>query len=252
LVILGIGCATALPENPEWIPPAPDPQVDPYPFQNPDMGPRLGDGRDGTLYVSEPMMVNPCFGITSTTGHTVTLAAAVTAKPGDAFLLFQTQDEFAVSGPAATLSTPGDAGTWELAIVERIAGTNLTLLGYPSTQYSTLGGRTAQACLVPQYEDLQIQPSGSLQPQLWDGATGGIVAALVRGSLQLHGAIDVSGQGFRGGTTLGNKGCPLDLAAEAPWPMLAAVATPTMPAAAVAGTAVPEASAASSMRISAT
>lgn len=52
---------------------------------------------------------------------------------------------------------------------------------------------------VPQYADLTIPSGASVIAQDWNGATGGIAAVHVDGTLSLNGHFDVDGAGFRGG-----------------------------------------------------
>ncbi len=59
-----------------------------------------------------------------------------------------------------------------------------------------------QIIRVPVYQDLTVTGSGEINPESWDGASGGIVAFDVAGQLTNDGLINVSGYGFRGGQFL--------------------------------------------------
>ena len=64
------------------------------------------------------------------------------------------------------------------------------------------GIATFQVIRVPIYQDLTVTGSGEINPESWDGASGGIVAFDVAGQLTNDGLINVSGYGFRGGQFL--------------------------------------------------
>ncbi|MEO0872776.1 MAG: hypothetical protein AAFY19_12585, partial [Pseudomonadota bacterium] len=57
----------------------------------------------------------------------------------------------------------------------------------------------AQVIRVPQYRNLTVGGGSRVVARAWDGQVGGVVAMTVEDTLVVSGAIDVSGQGFRGG-----------------------------------------------------
>ncbi len=114
------------------------------------------------------------------------------------------------------------AGTYELVIAAggandgvvtvygRGAGGGL-LNGYVNsrTVNGGLGFRTLQVVRVASLENLTLAAGGSVVPEAWDGASGGIVALDISGTLTFTGGgIDVSELGFRGGVanTVGTDG----------------------------------------------
>ena len=115
------------------------------------------------------------------------------------------------SGAATTLN---NAGRWEYAVAANgvsAAGGTLqivgggagggTLYGYTSEAFAlsaTEGQRTWQVIRVPQYSTATL--GSTLTALGWNGATGGVLAVDVSGTLSLGGAaVSVNGLGFRGG-----------------------------------------------------
>jgi uncharacterized repeat protein (TIGR01451 family) len=115
------------------------------------------------------------------------------------------------SGAATTLN---NAGRWEYAVAANsvsAAGGTLqingggagggTLYGYTSQTFATTttqGQRTWQVIRVPQYTTATLGSTLTALP--WNGATGGVLAVDVSGTLTLGGAtVSVNGLGFRGG-----------------------------------------------------
>ena len=115
------------------------------------------------------------------------------------------------SGAATTLN---NAGRWEYAIATNAigaAGGALTIQGggagggllysYTSQTFATTttqGQRTFQIIRVPQYTIATLGSTLTALP--WNGATGGVLAVDVSGTLSLGGAtVSVNGLGFRGG-----------------------------------------------------
>lgn len=60
----------------------------------------------------------------------------------------------------------------------------------------------SQLVLVHEFTDLTIADAGRLHPRPWDGTSGGILALLASGTLTLHGRIDASEAGSRGGAPI--------------------------------------------------
>ncbi len=127
---------------------------------------------------------------------------------GDMILLYQTQGAVFTN----TDNTPdygafnyNDAGQYEFAVVESVSGNVITVDRSNNAPYSCGGLKMydgqVQVVRVPQYANLTIQSGASVVSRSWDGSAGGIVALIVQGTATIDGAIDVSGQGFRGGVT---------------------------------------------------
>lgn len=134
------------------------------------------------------------------------VAALLPLNPGDMLLIAQAQgaditlDRDVIGFGAVT--DYGDAGRFELVTVKSVDDTAGRIEIYGNcgglrNNYSVAGH--VQVIRVPQFETLTVQAGASVGAPPWDGATGGVVAILVRGSAQVDGAIDTSGRGFRGG-----------------------------------------------------
>jgi len=65
---------------------------------------------------------------------------------------------------------------------------------------------SAQVLRVPHYKNVLVQSGGILTAHAWNGGTGGILAFKANGvvTVQAGGTIDVSGEGFRGGSGSAN------------------------------------------------
>ena len=75
-----------------------------------------------------------------------------------------------------------------------------------STPTATQGIATYQVVRVPEYQNLVVDATGTIIPEPWNGATGGIVAFDVADQFTHNGVINVSGYGFRGGQFLFTSG----------------------------------------------
>ena len=99
------------------------------------------------------------------------------------------------------------------AVSDYTGGTASIQLTKPlQCNYASGGNNHAQVQRVPQYTDCPV--NGMVTPlSSWNGTWGGIFAALCNGTLNLTGAINASGFGFRGGSggvrgsTGGQVGC---------------------------------------------
>lgn len=91
------------------------------------------------------------------------------------------------------------AGRFERAEVLIASPTQITLTCGLTYTYSA--NDEVQVVRIPRFDDLTVNNGASIVPQLWDGATGGIVALEVNGTLTINsgGAISATGFGFRGG-----------------------------------------------------
>lgn len=94
------------------------------------------------------------------------------------------------------------AGLYEIVYVTSISGNVITInnsscLSGLRNSYS-VAGRT-QVVRVPQFINLTVNSGASIVPESWNGATGGVAALRVYGTLLIDGSIDGSGRGFRGG-----------------------------------------------------
>ena len=91
------------------------------------------------------------------------------------------------------------AGRFERAEVLTASGTQITLTCGLTYTYSA--NDEVQVVRIPRFDDLTVNNGAAIVPELWDGATGGIVALEVDGTLTINsgGTISAAGFGFRGG-----------------------------------------------------
>ncbi|MEZ4775525.1 MAG: T9SS type A sorting domain-containing protein [Bacteroidia bacterium] len=92
------------------------------------------------------------------------------------------------------------AGLFEMASVCGVNGNKIGFQYELVNTYSTDSDARIQLVKVPQYTNQTV--NGTLTAQAWNGATGGVLAIELTGTLTLAANIDVSNQGFRGGTHL--------------------------------------------------
>ncbi|MBX3673920.1 MAG: DUF11 domain-containing protein [Burkholderiales bacterium] len=140
--------------------------------------------------------------------------AATPIAAGDLLLVVQVQDAaidstntatYGGSGGGAGYTSLNNAGRYEYAVAAGPVSGGLIPLAAPlantythANASSVQGQRRFQVIRVPQYSSATI--TGTVTAPPWDGASGGIVAFDVAGTLNWGGqAIDVNGRGFRGG-----------------------------------------------------
>ena len=97
--------------------------------------------------------------------------------------------------------TGNGAGQYELVRVASSGTGWITLAAPLQHTYSTGGASVAQIIRVPQYSNVTVQNGGEIAAHNWSGATGGVVAMLVRDQLSVEagGRIMASNLGFAGG-----------------------------------------------------
>ncbi len=98
-----------------------------------------------------------------------------------------------------------NAGKFELAEVKSVAGTTTINLMCPLSNLYTASGHV-QIVRVPRFINLTLNANMSAVPALWNGTTGGVVAAEINGTLLFNtgSKISATGAGFRGGVTEDN------------------------------------------------
>jgi uncharacterized repeat protein (TIGR01451 family) len=134
---------------------------------------------------------------------TISLASAAGITVGDVLMIYQAQGATISTANAntyGTVSALGNAGRYEYVSVASVVGTTITLGTVCDTtplRFSYSSG--AQVVRVPQYSSLTVNAGASIVPQVWNGSTGGIVAAIVDGTATVNGSINANGLGFRGG-----------------------------------------------------
>ena len=128
----------------------------------------------------------------------LTVADASAFSEGQAILLIQMQGAAINESNSASfgnITDIGQAGRYERARIQAIAGNELFLEHELVNTYSIPG--KVQLVSIPEYEDAIV--SAPLTAQAWNGATGGILALEVSGTLSLQAPVHADGKGFRGG-----------------------------------------------------
>jgi hypothetical protein len=129
--------------------------------------------------------------------------ASLTAN--DVLLVIQMQGAQIDSTDTAAygaISNIASSGLFEFTAVTSVTGNTITVACPLKNSYLSAG--KVQVIKVPQYATLTVNPGASITSPAWNGSFGGIVAAFVQNQSTINGAIDVSGQGFRGGALSDN------------------------------------------------
>lgn len=137
------------------------------------------------------LQIAPCAG-------TLIVDDAGSIQPRDTLLLIQMQGaEMNLSNTAnfGQLTDLAGAGLFEPVAVDTVMGDTIQVAYRFSNAYDPAG--KVQVVRIPYYDHAVV--GGTLRAQPWDGNTGGILALYAR-TLTLQADIDVSGQGFRGGS----------------------------------------------------
>ncbi len=95
-----------------------------------------------------------------------------------------------------SISNLNGAGYYEINYVKSIAGNRIFLVNTFLHVYDLDGN--VQFIRVPYYKSARV--TTPLTAKTWDGTTGGVLAFMVKDTLQLQSDIDLSGQGFHGGS----------------------------------------------------
>ncbi|MEP7263348.1 MAG: T9SS type A sorting domain-containing protein [Bacteroidota bacterium] len=98
------------------------------------------------------------------------------------------------------VSSYNNSGYYEFAEVAGVPNsTTINLTAGLRKSYTS--SCNTQVIRVPRYSTFTINSGASVTCPAWNGSTGGIVAIESNGVTNINGTIDVSGKGFRGGTT---------------------------------------------------
>jgi len=175
-------------------------------------GPLLG--KDGAQTISSlnqpvntygPLANNANRGSTSITVASMNNLGVLQA--GDLLMLMQMQGASldTIDGEAyGTILDLNGAGQYELIGISAVNGNDLTLDGScGGLRNSYLAAGRTQVIRVPQYTTLTVPNGTSIGAPQWDGSTGGVVAIFAQDFVRFsgNGHIDVSGRGFRGGSS---------------------------------------------------
>ncbi len=183
----------------------------------------LGTGRSGALIVTAPDTVINQYGLLTANveqaSRDLTISNPTLFSAGGLVLLHQSSglSPAPASGDQRTISlvlNTSGVGRFEYARVESVTATGLRLTAPLMNAYTA---NVTQVVSVPEYTTLEVRSGATLRAAPWDGSQGGILAALVSGTLRNDGLVTVDGTGFRGGAYLDHAaifGCSgLDLPA---------------------------------------
>lgn len=128
-------------------------------------------------------------------------ALAASAAPGQNQVTLSDSGGFQVGQAVLLIQMRGaGVGNYEFRPVAAVNGDVLTLEDTLQHAYTVGGGSLAQAIRVPQYRRLTVEAGGLVTASPWNGASGGVVALLVREALTVTGQIVATGLGWRGGS----------------------------------------------------
>jgi hypothetical protein len=150
----------------------------------------FGDGRDGAWTVSSNTTFSPidssCYG----TVNSNTLSATnVAFAAGQKIFIHQSRGT--------------GVGQWEINQISSYTAGTITTNTPLKFTYTDSGASQAQVLVLKQYSSVTINSGVTLFAKPWDGNTGGIVAFLSNGTIQLSGAINVTGGSGSGTNTTG-------------------------------------------------
>jgi PKD repeat protein len=127
------------------------------------------------------------------------LDAAEVFAPGQAVIIIQMQgarmrlDDSERFGDLVSLD---GAGLWERARIASVEGAAVFLTNTLVNEYDPAG--KVQLVSLPEYAEARV--TAPLRARAWNGAAGGVLALAATARLTLEADIDVSAQGFRGGS----------------------------------------------------
>ncbi|MBX3186106.1 MAG: hypothetical protein KF819_03785 [Labilithrix sp.] len=204
---------SALRADPESAPPDASTADAPDAPDAPEIG--VGSGKTGPLEVkSDGAVINAYAVVTANVqiGDRHLVVDDVTGfTSGDVVLVWQaTGATGVVSGQATTTIGPtASVGRYELARVSSVEPARVAVDRAMISAYAAPG---TQIVRVPELSELVVRSGGRLTAAPWDGARGGILAALVAGPILVEGTISTDGAGFRGGAAFApddqTGGCP--------------------------------------------
>ncbi|RAK67936.1 T9SS type A sorting domain-containing protein [Hymenobacter edaphi] len=166
-------------------------------------------GKNGALAVGTANVVVNQYtplGANAAAGSTaVSVASAAGLGAGDLVLLIQMRGALINNSNTAAygdIVNLRNAGNYELAVVQAVSGTTLSLSQPLARAYTAADG--AQVVRIPRYTTVTVGNGGSITGQAWDGSSGGVVALEAQGSITVNGSISATGLGFRGGAFVNN------------------------------------------------
>jgi hypothetical protein len=178
----------------------------------PDAGPGAsiyGNGADGVFTAAAggatTINANALVTDTSVAANATSFHTVITSdfNAGDEIFILQVQDGSAIA----------NAGNWEFATIASINASSpsaslFTLTtplknAYVSGTFNAASSMTTEVVRVPHYTTAVVPLGSTLTAPSWNGVSGGVVA-LRAASLDVEGAIDLTGAGFRGGIPASN------------------------------------------------
>jgi hypothetical protein len=162
----------------------------------------LGNGSDGSPNISGTInSYTAVTNIASSGCHTaITVSSAIGFQPNDLVLLIQMQGAVIDTSNTATYGTIqnlNSTGNFEFCKVANVVGNVININAALVNTYNYTVGKV-QLINVPQYTNPII--NGLLTCLPWNGSTGGVLVLDATGTITLNAAIDLSANGFRGGT----------------------------------------------------
>jgi gliding motility-associated-like protein len=153
-------------------------------------------------------IINVYSAVTSIKCNDLTVSNPTGFKSGDKVLIIQMKGgkiNLTNSASFGTITNYNNAGNYEFAYIDVINGQTISLTQSLTGQYTLTD--FVQIVNVPRYKNAIV--SSKLTAAAWNGSSGGILALEIENNLTLNAPIEVSGLGFRGGTTSANyyNGC---------------------------------------------
>ena len=139
--------------------------------------------------------------VDTTCQSTLTVSTAAGYQPGDTVLLIQMKGatvDISNTASFGNILDYGHAGNYELGTIASVNGNDIVLSNKLIRKYDPAG--SAQLVRVPFYGG-NVNVTGTLTADPWDGDKGGVLIFYTNGTVTLNADIDVSGKGFRGGST---------------------------------------------------
>jgi hypothetical protein len=176
-----------------------------------------GDGHDGTVTFGAgthvPNAVAPVSGAVPSGATSISIGTVVAGSGSNtvnfaANRLVMVYQSNGVNTPptsgsqAAYPLANNTAGHWEFARMTAGSATTGTLT-FTSPLINTYASGSTQVIAVPEYNGVTI--TGTINPQAWNGATGGVLVMLASGTVNNTGTVSAAGLGFRGALSYVNN-----------------------------------------------
>lgn len=152
-------------------------------------------------------VINDYTTVLTVAGNRLVVGNPFPFSPGDKVLVIQMKGALLHLGNNSgfgDIDSLNGAGNFEFGCVSHVSGSQIYLSDSLRNYYDPTGA--VQMVRVPVYSAPVV--SGNISPLAWNGIRGGIVVLETPGRLTLNADIDVSANGFRGGTVgTGNFNC---------------------------------------------